>query len=242
MYGSKFIDQYAIEFGSPLTIGRKDTNHIVINNLAVSGMHARIESNKDGIFLIDLESKNGTFVNGKTTIKCQLKDGDEIVVGKHKMFYSEAEGGKRTSSMTSAIAPSANGLDETMVLDTSKHRAMISSILTGAVPGKGGKRKSPIPVLLYMKGGSGKVVLRNKFTRIGKEKSNDIVAKGLFVGARAATVTKRNDGYYVTHMNGLSRTRINGKKINTAQKLEHGDILSLGTLRMKFLSKPKKAS
>jgi pSer/pThr/pTyr-binding forkhead associated (FHA) protein len=244
MYGNKLIDQYAIEYGSPLTIGRKETNHIVINNLAVSGVHARIEATRDGIFLTDLESKNGTFVNGKTTIRCQLNEGDEIVVGKHKMIYTEAEGGKRVSTITPTIAPAAASLDETMVLDTSKHRDMISNILTGAASGAGAtvKRKTPIPVLLYMKGGTGKVVLRQKFTRIGKEPANDIVIKGLFIGGRAATVTKRNDGYYVAHMNGLAKTRVNGKKIKTAQKLEHGDILSVGKLKMKFLSKPKKTT
>ncbi|GAB6094767.1 hypothetical protein JCM14469_10190 [Desulfatiferula olefinivorans] len=242
MYGNKLIDQYAIEYGSPLTIGRKETNHIVINNLAVSGVHARIETTRDGVFLTDLESKNGTFVNGKTTIRCQLNEGDEIVVGKHKMIYSEAEGGKRVSNITPAIAPAAAGLDETMVLDTSKHRDMISNILTGAASAGTVKRKAPIPVLLYVKGGTGKVVLRQKFTRIGKEPANDIVVKGLFIGKRAATVTKRNDGYYVAHMNGLARTRVNGKKIKTAQKLEHGDILSVGKLKMKFLSKPKKTT
>lgn len=241
MYGNKLIDQYAVEYGNPLTIGRKESNHIVINNLAVSGVHARIESNQDGVFLYDLESKNGTFVNGKTTIKCRLKEGDQIVVGKHKMIFSEAEGGKRMSGITPAISPAAQGLDETMVLDTSKHRDMISSILTGATSSSA-KRKSPIPVLLYVKGGAGKVVLRNKFTRIGKEEANDIVVKGLFTGGRAATVTKRNDGYYVAHVNGLARTRINGKKVNTPQKLEHGDVLSVGKLKMKFLSKPKKTS
>lgn len=242
MYGSKLIDQYAIEYGCPLTIGRKASNHIVINNLAVSGMHARIEYNQDGVFLIDLESKNGTFVNGRTTIKCRLKEGDEIVVGKHKMYFSEAEGGKRVSSMTPTTVPENQGLDETMVLDTSKHRDMISNILTGTGKGQPVKRKAPIPVLLYIKGGEGKVVLRNKFTRIGKEPTNDIVIRGLFIGGRATTVTKRNDGYYANHMNGWSHTKINGKKIKSAQKLEHGDILSVGKLRMKFLSKPKKPS
>lgn len=239
MYGKKLIDQYAVEYGYPLTIGRKDTNHIVINNLAVSGMHARVEYTKDGVFLYDLESKNGTFINGKTILKSRLNDGDEIVIGKHKMFFSEAEGGKRISGMEPAKKSSVSSLDETMVLDTNKHRTMLSNILTGAT-GQPVKRKAPIPVLLYIKGGEGKIVLKNKFTRIGKEKDNDIIAKGLFTGNRAATVTKRNDGYYVAHINGFSRTRLNGKKVKTALKLEHGDILSVGRLKMKFLSKPKK--
>ena len=236
MYGNRIIDQYAIEYGYPLTIGRKETNHIVISNLAVSGTHARIETAQDGIYLVDLESKNGTFVNGKTTIKCKLKEGDEIVVGKHKMIFSEADGGKRVP-VSGAGPVSAKTLDETMVLDTTKHRSMISNILTGAKATS--KPKTPTPVLVYITGGEGKVVLNNKFTRIGKEATNYIVVKGLFVGQRAATLTKRNDGYYIAHMNGWERTRVNGKKVSTARKLEHGDVITLGKLAMKFLSKPK---
>lgn len=242
MYENKLIDQFAVEFNYPLTIGRKDSNHIVINNLAVSALHARVEYGQDGVFLIDLESKNGTFLNGKTTTRSKLSEGDEIVIGKHKMIFSESDGGKCLSGRNTSDG-SAVPLDATMVLDTSKHRDMISNILTGgAKKGDSTKRKSPIPVLLYVKGGEGKVVLRNKFTRIGKEPTNDIVARGLFVGARAATLTRRNDGYYITHMNGFARTRVNGKKIKSAQKLEHADIISLGNLKMKFLSKPKKTT
>lgn len=240
MYGTKVIDQFAVEYGIPLSIGRKDDNNIVINNLAVSGKHARVEYNDEGIFVIDLESKNGTFVNGKTTLKSLLKEGDEIVIGKHTMLFSQADGGKRVAPPAATpLTPNGTGLDETMVLDTNKHRDMISSILSGAT-GQTVRKKAPIPVLMYLKGGEGKVVLSNKFTRIGKEPSNDIVVGGLFTGKRAATVTKRDDGYYISHMKGFARTKVNGKKIKTVVKLNHGDIVSLASLKMRFLSKAKK--
>ncbi len=239
MFDNKLIDQYAVEYGNPLTIGRKETNHIVISNLAVSSNHARVEFKDDGVYISDMESKNGTFVNGNTIMTCRLKDGDEIIIGKHKLLYSESDGGKRVYPGGPAGAPTS-ALDSTMVLDTSRHRDMLSNILTGSKKADGAKRKTPIPVLLYIKGGEGKVVLRNKFTRIGKEDTNDIVVKGLFVGARAATVTKRSDGYFISHMKSWARTCVNGEKVKEARKLEHGDIVTLGGLTMKFLSKPKK--
>jgi pSer/pThr/pTyr-binding forkhead associated (FHA) protein len=240
MFDDKMIDQYALEYGNPLTIGRKEVNHIVISNLAVSSNHARVELKNDGVYISDLDSKNGTFVNGHTITTSRLKDGDEIIIGKHRLFFSEAEGGKRVNPGGTAVAPSV--LDATMVLDTTQHRDMISNILAGSKKADGTKRKSPIPVLLYIKGGEGKVVLRNKFTRIGKETGNDIIAKGFFVGGRAATVTRRNDGYYISHMKGWARTCVNGEKVKEARKLEHADVITLGSLKMKFLSKPKKNS
>jgi pSer/pThr/pTyr-binding forkhead associated (FHA) protein len=237
MFENKLIDQYALEYGYPLTIGRKDSNHIVINNLAVSANHARVEFKQDGVFITDLDSKNGTFVNGLTVTTGQLKDGDEIIIGKHRLYFSDSDGGRRVMGNESPAPPTV--LDSTMVLDTTKHRDMLSNIITGSVNPGAAKRKAPIPVLLYIKGGEGKVVLRNKFTRIGKHETNDIIVSGLFVGDRAATVTKRDNGYYISHMKGWARTRVNGKKIREPRKLEHGDIITLGSLAMKFLSKPK---
>lgn len=238
LYQKKVIGQYSIDNGYPISIGRKDNNNIVINNLAVSGIHARVEFKNDGVFVVDMESKNGTFLNGKPTIKSILKEGDEIVIGKHKIIYSEAESETKIETpATPTISATDQRLDETMVLDTNKHRDMIASVLAG----KSGqaRKKAPTPILLIQAGGNGKVTLKNKFTRIGKEKSNDIIAKGFFTGKRAATVTKQEDGYYVSHVNGLTKTKVNGVKVTSTQKLNHGDIIGIGKLRLRFLSKAK---
>ncbi len=240
LYGKKVIGQYSVDHGFPISIGRKDNNNIVINNLAVSGIHARVEFNNDGIFVIDMDSKNGTFINGKPSIKSLLKEGDEIVIGKHKLIFSEAENAKimTTSHAVPTISAANNALDETMVLDTNKHRDMISSVLSGAT-GQPGKKKAPTPVLMIQAGGSGKVTLNNKFTRIGKDSRNDIITSGFLTGKRAATVTKQENGYYISHVKGLTKTTVNGQKVKQAYKLVHGDIISIGRLKMRFLSKAK---
>ncbi len=188
-----------------------------------------------------MESKNGTFLNGKPTIKSILKEGDEIVIGKHKILFSKADIDKKIETPSPpTISASDQRLDETMVLDTNKHRDMIANVLAGTT-GQQSKKKAPTPILLILAGGSGKIILNNKFTRIGKEKSNDIIAKGFLTGKRAATVTKQENGYYISHVNGLAKTKVNGKKVTSAQKLEHGDIIGIGKLRLRFLSKAKKS-
>ncbi len=241
LYQKKVIGQYSIEYGYPITIGRKDNNNIIINNLAVSGVHARVEFKNEGVFVVDMESKNGTFLNGKPTIKSMLKEGDEIVIGKHKILFSKTDIDKKIETPSApTISASDERLDETMVLDTNKHRDMIANVLSGS-KGQPAKKKAPTPILLIQAGGSGKITLKNKFTRIGKEKSNDIIARGFLLGKRAATVTKQEDGYYISHVNGLAKTKVNGKKVTSAQKLEHGDIIGIGKLRLRFLSKAKAA-
>ena len=70
-----------------MTIGRKDDNDIRIENLAVSGHHAKLLTIFDDSFLEDLDSTNGTYVNGQPIRKHPLKNGDVIVIGKHELRY-----------------------------------------------------------------------------------------------------------------------------------------------------------
>ena len=70
-----------------LLIGRKPENDIQVDNLAVSGQHAAIITILNDSFLEDLDSTNGTFVNGKLVKKHALKHGDIITVGKHELKY-----------------------------------------------------------------------------------------------------------------------------------------------------------
>ena len=70
-----------------MTIGRKDDNDICIENLAVSGHHAKLLTLFDDSFLEDLNSTNGTYVNGHAISKHPLKHGDVIVIGKHELRY-----------------------------------------------------------------------------------------------------------------------------------------------------------
>ena len=70
-----------------LLIGRKPENDIQVDNLAVSGQHAAIITILNDSFLEDLDSTNGTFVNGKLVKKHALKHGDVITIGKHELKY-----------------------------------------------------------------------------------------------------------------------------------------------------------
>ena len=70
-----------------LTIGRRKTNDIQIDNLAISGEHAAIVTILKDSFLEDLNSTNGTLVNGQPIKKHFLKNGDVIELGKYKLKY-----------------------------------------------------------------------------------------------------------------------------------------------------------
>ena len=69
------------------TVGRHRNNDIVIGDPKVSGFHARLDRRPDGFALVDLKSRNGSFVNGKRSSDQVLKTGDEIRMGAARLVY-----------------------------------------------------------------------------------------------------------------------------------------------------------
>src|SRR4029079_7573905 len=75
------------------TLGRRPYNDIVIDNLAVSGEHAVLQMTGSEVYLEDLNSTNGTYVNGKAVKKQLLQNSDTVEIGKYKIKYiNEAAG------------------------------------------------------------------------------------------------------------------------------------------------------
>ncbi len=91
------IRDYPIAPGQALTIGRKHSNDIVIDNLEVSGSHARVESVATTFVLRDLDSTNGTFVNEQQVALHNLRHNDVILIGKHKLIFEYPESVKVAS-------------------------------------------------------------------------------------------------------------------------------------------------
>jgi pSer/pThr/pTyr-binding forkhead associated (FHA) protein len=69
------------------SLGRRPYNDIVIDNLAVSGEHAVLQMSGNEVYLEDLNSTNGTYVNGKAVKKLLLQNSDTVEIGKYKIKY-----------------------------------------------------------------------------------------------------------------------------------------------------------
>lgn len=216
------LGAYGLSSGAPLTIGRRETNAVIIENLAVSGSHARIECREEGYLLTDLESKNGTFVNGTVISTHWLQPGDVVTIGKHTLEF-------HTGSVEPQ-APEPAMMDKTMILDTAAHRQMVQHGNTPATP-----RSAQQGVLSFLRGGQGEVVLRRKLTRIGRDPAADIVARGFLIGATAATIGKRPAGYFLTPGEGLRRPKVNGQAVREAVQLHEFDVIEIGSIKMEFI-------
>ncbi len=218
------IATYRIEEGQAITIGRKESNNVPIENLAVSGHHAKIDSVGEGFLLTDLQSKNGSFVNRELVSSHWLKDGDNILIGKHTLIFTYDEGEKKPDE-------AAASMDQTMVMDTDKYRDMLAQAMPKDAKAEA---KEPVGVLSYLTGGEGEVKLAKKLTKIGKSDTSDIVIGGLMMGATAVTISKRPQGYSLSYVGGMTKPRVNGETVKESVTLKEFDEIEIGSVKLQF--------
>jgi pSer/pThr/pTyr-binding forkhead associated (FHA) protein len=68
-------------------VGRHRNNDIVISDPKVSSFHARIDRSADGFVVVDLKSRNGSFINGRRVETGPLTNGDELRMGPARLVY-----------------------------------------------------------------------------------------------------------------------------------------------------------
>ena len=232
-FGNNPLGDYPLQKGNSMTIGRRQNNDLVIDNLAVSGHHAKIDSVGDGFVLIDLQSKNGSFVNEQLITSHWLKSGDVINIGKHSLIFHYTAGEEVPDDGDDEI-------DKTMIMDTSKYRTMVKKSQPH-VPKPLGRRNGAktMGLLACLKGGESKFKIRSKMIKIGKHRSSDLVIRGLFVGRTAATISKRSDGYYLSYVGGFIKPRVNEKTVKQSILLNDMDIIDIGSTRLQFFERQR---
>jgi FHA domain len=216
-----------------VTIGRRPSNDIHIDNLAVSGDHAVVTTIGNDSFLEDLNSTNGTLVNSKPIKKHVLHHGDVIEFGKYQLKYV---------NNTQAKAPANNGFENTVVLRPAKLQAVIAEVKTDTKPkatppaidvAATPVQKSAEAAASTQKTGrlqvlsgadSGRELLLNKaMTTLGKP------------GVQVAVITKRPHGYFLSHVEGETMPLVNGQKIGVqALELVDRDVIDLVGMKMEF--------
>lgn len=225
------IGDFQLSKGKSLSIGRRQENDIVIENLAVSGNHAKIDSVGDDFVLIDLQSKNGSFVNEKLVNSHWLKNGDVISIGKHSLIFYYRE-----DEIQMDESPEED--EKTMIMDTSQYRFMVKKNAPKISQEVSGQNKRKIRgILSYLEGGEGKIKLGGRITKIGKDQTADIVVRGLTVGRIAATITRRSEGYFLSYVSGFSKPKVNEKAVKHSVILNDLDIIDIGSAKLQFFEK-----
>lgn len=198
------------------SLGRRPYNDIVIDNLAVSGEHAVLQLTGSEVYLEDLNSTNGTYVNGKAVKKQLLQNNDTIEIGKYKIkFIHEAPGATFEKTMImkpgmvppvpKAAAPAPGAAPAPAAAADAAHVNASIKVLSGAAAGR------EVPLV--------KVV-----TTIGKP------------GVAVAAITKRANGFVVAHVEGSNKPTLNGAAIGQEPvTLKNGDMLELAGTQMQFV-------
>ncbi len=98
------------ELQTPVTIGREEGNVLRLNDERVSRFHAKIQFDNGEVIITDLESTNGTRVNGNVVQIRRLRPGDRIGVGRSLLLYgSEQEIRAREATIAGATAAGSGG-------------------------------------------------------------------------------------------------------------------------------------
>jgi pSer/pThr/pTyr-binding forkhead associated (FHA) protein len=198
------------------TLGRRPYNDIVIDNLAVSGEHAVLQRVGDAVFIEDLNSTNGTYINGRAIRRQQLAHSDSVEIGKYKLRYLAHD----------QSAPEPPRPPRAVPMPDFAH--------TAPLPGAG----SPFPIpaatgfdmpvatLRVLSGNAAghEVMLTKIVTTVGKP------------GVQVASITRRPGGYVLTHVEGSARPGINGMPLQSdAMPLRDGDVIELAGTQMLFV-------
>jgi len=236
------------------TIGRKPHNDIQIDNLAVSGEHAVIVTILNDSFLEDLGSTNGTVVNGNPIKKHFLQNNDVIELGKYKLkFVGEAApagaADKADFEKTMVLRPTAMkaAADQAKAMGGGAQaavaqRAAASQQVASAAAATGvadkdiTKTTPPAPkpagqplgaIQLLSGANAGKELeLTKPLTTLGKP------------GVQVAVLTRRPQGYFITHVEGANRPMVNGQQIGPApHALKDHDVIELAGVKMEFFLK-----
>lgn len=180
------------------SLGRRPYNDIVIDNLAVSGEHAVLQMSGVEVYVEDLNSTNGTYVNGKAVKKQLLQHADVVEIGKYKISFVNENGA--TAEKSAAIALVAGTVPTSPLVSTAAIRVM-----SGAAAGR-------------------EVILVKTVTTIGKP------------GVAVAAITKRFQGFVVTHVEGAEKPTLNGIAVGAEPvALKNGDVLELAGTQMQFV-------
>jgi pSer/pThr/pTyr-binding forkhead associated (FHA) protein len=232
------------------TIGRKPHNDIQIDNLAVSGEHAVIVTILQDSFLEDLGSTNGTVVNGQPIKKHFLQNNDIVELGKYKLKYvNETLAGQakaadfektmvlRPGSMRPAAPALAPAAAATVPAATAAAGAKnFGDTVTGGqsvtappvAPSKPAAAPQKNAALQLLSGANaGKELdLTKPLTTLGKP------------GVQVAVITRRPQGFFITHVEGASFPVVNGKTLDAqAHSLNDHDVIELAGVKMEFFLK-----
>lgn len=219
--GGSVLNQYFID-KERLSIGREDCD-IAIDDPAVSRTHAAIITIGNDQIVQDLQSVNGTFVNGARISRQVLQHGDVIEFGAFNLRYLNPR------------APVGGNLDQTMLITLlpEQVRQFRDDSGSGAGPAEA---VSPSAHAAKVRPPSARVKLIAGSRAGNVVELNRVVAIFGKPGEQLAVITRRPHGYFITHVEGKRHARVNSQPIGDEPRaLRNRDVIEVADDRLEFL-------
>ncbi|HXS28347.1 MAG TPA: FHA domain-containing protein [Steroidobacteraceae bacterium] len=221
------------------TVGRLPDNDIRIDNAAVSGHHSLIINILNDSFLEDLNSTNGTYVNGKLIKKHALQHGDVITVGHHQLRFVEDDEAQDEFEKTMVIQPSARPVEKLRTVREAVEQAVPGAAVAASSSGSAASAASGVRAGL-----DGQAVKKAKLQVLsgafaGRElELNKALTTLGRPGVQVAAITRRADGYFIVHVDSDREHNfplVNGAPIGAqARRLADNDVIQLAGVKMGF--------
>jgi pSer/pThr/pTyr-binding forkhead associated (FHA) protein len=218
------------------TIGRLPDNDIRIDNPSVSGHHSLIINILNDSFLEDLNSTNGTYVNGKLIKKHAMQHGDVITVGHHQLRFVDSQSGDSAQEefeKTMVINSSTQGEDRIRRVGQAVDQAARS--VAAAKRNSGAVQEQPSAAVALSK--AKLQVLSGAFAGRELELTKALTTLGR-PGIQVAAITRRAEGYYIVHVDSGKENDyplVNGVPIGPqARRLNDNDVVQLAGVKMGF--------
>lgn len=191
-----------------IRIGRTPESDIHFDDPSVSTKHAMVITILSESFVQDLDSTNGTFINGNQITKQELKDRDIIRIGNWEMVYQQDEDEDSESEET--LYDDSEGEKTIMVQrgpsDRTKNtKKFFLKLMSGPAAGK-------------------EYEMRKSLVTLGRP------------GKQVAVITRRPQGYFFTHVEGAGNLSINNEPIGpNARLLNNDDVIELAKLQIQVI-------
>ncbi len=241
------------------TLGRKPHNDIPVDNLAVSGEHAAIITILNDSFIEDLNSTNGTLVNGKPIKKHFLQNNDVIEIGKHKLKYFN----------DAPVASTAGDFEKTMIIRKPVASAPATTVASAPQPAPAPvpapapslsdtqtnmKPITPPPAPAVAQSAPPAFAQPQDPNSPARDSAIQVLSgaaagrtldltKNLTTigkpGVQVAVITRRPTGFFITHVEGAVFPTINGVALSgQAKQLADHDLIEIAGIKMEFFYKP----
>jgi len=250
--GDQVLKEYVV--GPMSTIGRLRDNTVMIDDAAVSSHHACVFRDGGQFVVEDLQSTNGTSVNGNRVSRQVLHHGDVVQVGKHELVLDQLVDGDAAAPDQAELSTPNQGetvfVDKRKLLarlmhsetDARKYDALVARLMdvethasrsshATAEPASG---PAKVGVLRVLAGRADQTEyhLQAHTSLIGRGKSSLVRLRGWFKPKVAVAITRNRHGYVATLFGG--NVLINSQSVNGRHELKDGDLLAVSGLILEF--------